>query len=113
MNPLVYSVLHVLSGFALVGFTFQAFIAPHPQFRKSLMICTGVASLLMVIAGFGLAAKMNVGFPLWLLIKLGCWLGISLMSGLAFRMPMFARFYSIIALVLIALAVYCAYYKPV
>jgi NhaP-type Na+/H+ and K+/H+ antiporter len=113
MNPLVYSVVHVLSGFALVAFTFQAFIAPHPQYRQRLMIYTGTASLLMVIAGFGLQATLKTGFPLWLVIKLGCWLGVSLLSGLAFRTPLFARMYSVLALILIAIAVYCVYFKPV
>ena len=113
MNPLIYSVAHVLSGFLLAAFTFQAFIAPHPQFRKRLMIYTGTASLLMLVAGFGLLAKLNTGFPLWVLIKLGCWLGVTLLSSLAFRTPMLARMYSILALALIAIAVYCVYFKPV
>lgn len=113
MNPLIYSVAHVLSGFALVAFTFQAFIAPHPQFRRRLMMYTGIASLLMVVAGFGLVAKLNTGFPLWLLIKMGCWLGISVLCGLSFRTPLLARMYSILALLLIAVALYCVYFRPV
>lgn len=113
MNPLIYSVAHVLSGFVLVAFTFQAFIAPVPQNKRRLMMYTGIASLLMVVAGFGLQAKLNVGFPLWLLIKIACWLGLSALSGLAFRTPLMARMYSLIALVLIAIAVTCVYFKPV
>ena len=113
MNPLIYSVAHVLSAFVLVAFSFQAFIAPKPENKRRLMMYTGIASLLMLVAGFGLQAKLNVGFPLWLLIKIGCWLGVSALAGLAFRSPALARVYSLVALALIAIAVYCVYFKPV
>jgi hypothetical protein len=113
MNPLIYSVVHVLAGFVLVAFTFQAFIAPEPRFRRQLMMFTGIASLLMVVAGFGLQAKLHTGFPLWLIIKIGCWLCLSALAGLAFKRPLFARLYSMLALGLIAIAVYCVYFKPV
>ena len=113
MNPLIYSVLHVLGAFVLVGFTFQAFIAPQPQFRRRLMMYTGIASLIMFVAGFGLEAKLSLGFPLWVLIKIGCWLGLSILAGLAFRTPLLARMYSGVALLLIAVALYCVYFRPV
>ena len=113
MNPLIYAVAHVLSAFVLVAFTFQAFIAPHPQFKRRLMMYTGIASLVMLVAGFGLRAKLNTGFPLWLVIKIVCWLGVSALSGLAFRTPSLARVYSLVALALIAVAVACVYFKPV
>ena len=113
MNPLIYSVAHVLAAFMLVAFSFQAFIAPHPQFKRRLMMYTGIASLLMLVAGFGLQAKLNTGFPLWLIIKIVCWFGVSVLSGLAFRSPALARIYSLVALCLIAIAVYCVYFKPV
>ncbi len=113
MNPLIYSVAHVLSAFVLVAFSFQVFIAPHPQFKRRLMMYTGIASLLMLVAGFGLQAKLNAGFPLWLIIKIVCWFGVSALSGLAFRSPARARIYSLVALGLVAIAVYCVYFKPV
>lgn len=113
MNPLIYSVLHVLSAFVLLAFTFQAFIAPEPRFKRKLMMYTGIASLLMLIAGFGLQAKLHTGFPLWLIIKIVCWLGITALAGMVFKKPAMARTYSIVALLLIAVAVYCVYFKPV
>lgn len=112
MDPLFYSVAHVVAAFVLVAFTFQAFIAPQAEHRKRLMMYTGIASLVMVVGGFGLQAKLHTGFPPWLIVKIACWFGLTLLSGLAFRMPMFARPLSFAAIALIAIAVYCVYFKP-
>jgi uncharacterized membrane protein SirB2 len=112
MDPLIYYVLHVVAAFALTGVTFAACAAPLPEKRRGVMILGGIATLVMVIAGFGLAAKLHYGFPGWLIAKILCWLVLSALGGMAFRKPESARTLSIIALVVIAVAVYCVYYKP-
>ena len=112
MNPVFYSVLHVLAAFVLVGYTFAAFAAPAPEKRGRVMMMTGIAALVMLVSGMGLQAKMHVGWPAWLLVKMVCWLALATLSGIAFRSPSAAGKYSLFALVLIAVAVYCVYVKP-
>ena len=87
MSPLVYQILHVSSAVLLVAFTFQACAAPKADRRKFLMSVTGVLALVVLVAGFGLAAKRGYGFPAWMIVKLVCWLGIAGLSGMAFRKP--------------------------
>ena len=63
MSPIVYQILHVASLLALTGGAFYGF-AGAPETRKKVMMITGLASLLMIVSGFGLLAKLHPGqFP--------------------------------------------------
>ena len=62
LSPAFYYILHVVSILVLTGYTFYAFAAA-PETRKKVMIITGVASLLVLVGGFGLQAKLAVGWP--------------------------------------------------
>ena len=112
MDPSIYYFLHVLGAFVLVGWTYAACVAPAPERRKATMMVTGIASLVMVVAGFGLQAKLQVGFPLWLIVKLVCWLVISALSGIAFRKPESAKGLALVVYLLVVVALACVYFKP-
>ncbi len=111
MSPTVYQVLHVVSLLVLTGYTFYAFAAP-PEARKRVMIITGIASLLALVAGFGLQAKLAVGWPGWLFVKLVCWLGLSALAGIGFRRRGAAGTLAIIAIALAFVAVVMVYTRP-
>lgn len=112
MNPLYYSILHVGSAMLLVGITFQAFAAPHPERRKMSLMLSGILSLVMLVAGFGLLSKYNLGFPVWIMIKLVCWLGLSAMAGIAFRRPQQVGNLSRITTGLLIVALLMVYLRP-
>jgi hypothetical protein len=111
MNVLVYYILHVISVLVLTGYTFYAFAAA-PETRKRVMMITGIASLLALIAGFGLQAKLNYGFPGWLIVKLVCWLGLSALAGFGYRRRGAAGTLALVAVVLAGIAVVMVYTKP-
>jgi hypothetical protein len=111
MNVLVYYILHVISVLVLTGYTFYAFAAG-PETRKRVMMITGIASLLALIAGFGLQAKLNYGFPGWLIVKLVCWFGLSGLAGVGYRRRGAAGTLALVAVVLAAVAVVMVYTKP-
>lgn len=85
----IYTFLHIASALLLTGYTFAAFANPHPSKRKRTLIITGVLSLVMLVGGFGLKAVLykDAGWPLWLLLKIVCWLFLAAVSGIAFRRP--------------------------
>lgn len=113
MNPLIYSILHVVAAFILVGMTFSAFANPAPERRGFVMMVGGIASLVMVIAGFGLHAKLGIqGFPGWLIVKVAAWLALSAVSGIAFRKPTMIGLLAVISMVAVVASVYCVYFKP-
>lgn len=87
MKVPIYQLLHVASMVLLTAIIFQAFANPDPARRKKTLMVTGILSLIMLIGGFGLLAVLKIGFPVWILVKIVCWIGLSAMAGLAFRMP--------------------------
>jgi hypothetical protein len=111
MSPVVYSILHVISILVLTGYTFYAFGAPADT-KKRVMIITGFASLLALVAGFGLQAKLNVGWPGWLIVKILCWLGLSALAGFGYRRRGAAGTLAVVTIVLVTIAVVMVYTKP-
>ncbi len=85
MSPTVYQVLHQISILALTGGIFYGF-AGAPGTRKRVMMITGIASLLILISGFGLLSKLHGNeFSTWVIVKLVAWLGLSAMAGIGYR----------------------------
>ncbi len=114
MNPLFYYILHVFSLVVLTAHTFMAFANPAPENRKRTMIITGIASLLLLVSGFGLLAKVYPGqFPGWMIVKLVCWLGFSGLAGMAYRKVHLRNTLAWIALSLVLVALFMVYLKPV
>jgi len=112
MSAQVYHLMHVASGFLLVALTFQAFAAPFPERRRATMIATGVLALLMLTGGFGLLARMNYGWGSWVFIKVGCWLVVSALAGVAFRRPHLAKPLTLVTTAAVLIAVWAVYWKP-
>ena len=86
MNYQLFSVLHVTSVILLSGVTFAAFAAPQSENRRSCLMMSGVLSLLVFLTGFGVMGMMGLGFPGWAIVKVVCWLALSGLTGMAFRM---------------------------
>ena len=108
MSPNIYSILHVGSIVLLTGWTFYAFAAP-AESRKRVMMITGILSLLALIAGFGLQAKLKVGWPGWLIVKIVCWLGLSALAGFGYRKREAAGTLMVVAAIFVLLAVTMVY----
>lgn len=110
MDPIIYQVLHVASGFLLTALTFRAFAAPTPETRKRILMLSGITSLVMLVGGFGLLAKLGYkASEPWVLAKIACWLGLSALAGIAFRKPEKTGMLSLIATVLIITAIVMVY----
>jgi uncharacterized membrane protein len=113
MSPSFYYVIHVFSMVALIGYSFYAFAGPVPQTKKRVMIVTGIATLLQLIAGFGLIHKLGYSMSSgWIWVKFACWLGLAALPGMAYRRREKAGMFIVIALVLVLIALVMVYYKP-
>ena len=111
MSPTIYYILHVTSVLVLTGYTFYAFAAA-PETRKRVMMITGIASLLALVGGFGLQAKLGYGFPGWLIVKIVCWLGLSALAGFGYRRRGAAGALAVVALLFAFIAIVMVYTKP-
>ena len=107
-----YHVLHLVSLFSLFGATFAAFASPVPERRKFLLAASGIASLLVLISGFGLLAKLQIGFPVWIVVKIVCWFAVSGLAGIAFRRRELVRPLTVLTIVLSVAAVAMVYCRP-
>jgi len=112
MSPSFYQFIHVFSAILLAGSVLA--IAAHPvkSAKRRMMTLTGILSLLVLIGGFGLVAKLyGNDFSMgWLWIKILCWLGLSALAGVAYRISKSASIGA--AAVLVGLAVFMVYFKP-
>ncbi len=112
MPPTVYQVIHLVSLFVLFGYTFYAFAAP-AEIRKKVLMFTGIASLLVLISGFGMISKLyNNQFAAWMIVKLVAWLGLSALAGLGFRRRGSVGIFAVVAIALTLAAVLAVYVKP-
>lgn len=109
MSPTTYYVLHVVSVILLTAFAFQALASSDAARRKQLSILSGIASLVALVGGFGLLAKLGHGWEPWVFVKLGCWLLLSGMVGLAYRFRSLRSLLTLGATALVIAAVYAVY----
>lgn len=103
-----YKLLHLVSVMvvfaSLGGLCFVA-----SEKRRLLVALHGVGMLALLVAGFGLLAKLGFvqgGLPLWAAVKLGIWVALGVVPVLMRKLPSFAR---LILLLSIALGGYSAH----
>ena len=113
MNPAFYYILHVLSLVVLTAQTFMAFANPLPENRKRTLMIAGIASLLMLVSGFGLIAKVYSNhFAGWMIVKIVCWFFLSGLAGIAYRKAHLRGALGVVALGLVTVALFMVYLKP-
>lgn len=83
----IFYIIHVLSISTLFGTCIGACVLPSQENRKKMLMFSGIASLGVFITGFGMQGMLHMGFPGWLLIKIFCWLILSVVVGMFFRTP--------------------------
>ena len=75
------------------------------------MMLTGIFSLLMLIGGFGMLAVLKLGWPVWIFVKIVCWLGLSGMAGMAYRKPEKMLTWKYMSLAFLLVAIVTVYLK--
>ena len=73
MSYETYKLLHVIGLIAL----FLGLGGILAGGRKSFLALHGLGLLIMLVAGFGMQAKGSLGFPGWMIAKLGVWVLIA------------------------------------
>lgn len=120
----VYKVLHIFAVVMLFvslgGLTLHAVNGGTKESnlgRKMVAISHGVAMIIILVAGFGLLARLQVmaagiAFPLWVWLKLGIWVVMGALVAIPYRKPELARPLWLLLPVLGAVAAAVAIYKP-
>lgn len=82
--------------------------------RKMVLVLHGLGSFLILLAGFGLLAKLGLasGFPGWLWPKLAIWAVLSAVIAIPYRSQQAARILLVITPLLVLAAALFAVLKP-
>ena len=117
MSYTFYKTLHLISIMAIFlgfGISIALALARAEQSKVRILgaILSGVGLLVALISGFGMQAKGSLGFPNWLLAKIGVWLVIGGLTVLIKRMPNLAAVWWILLLGLGGVATWLAIFKP-
>jgi hypothetical protein len=110
--PAIFHVLHLVFLFLLFGLSFSALADPRPERRKKMLMYSGISSLVVFLAGFALLGYLSIGFPGWIIVKLICWLVLSALAGLAFRLRESTEKLQAIAIACVLIAVTMVYFRP-
>lgn len=118
MDLLSFKVLHIFGLFlvftGLGGLIVQTLLGggDDTKVRKLTGIAHGVGLLIVLVSGFGAIAKLQAGFPLWVLLKIVVWLLFGGIIVVIRRKPDLAALLWWILPLLGAFAGYLAIFKP-
>lgn len=80
--------------------------------RKWIAIFHGLGLVLVLVAGFGMIAKLGIGFPGWVLAKIAIWVTLGSIGAVVARKRNLAGMIWIFVITLGLAASYLARYKP-
>ena len=103
MDPAIYKLIHYLGIFFLLSGLGGLIFAEKDKIKLA-GISHGIGLLLVLLGGFGMQAKMHIGFPSWFIVKIAIWLilGASLVIAKRQLLPPVATWLLVIALAGIA-----------
>ena len=106
-----YKIIHLV-GIAALAMGVGGMMAGGDK-RKVFFILQGVALLVMLVSGFGLLARLKLGFPHFAMVKLVVWfvIGVTPMLLRRFRAPAIAAI--LISLTLVGIMAWLGVVKPV
>lgn len=106
----IYRLVHFAGVFTLLFSFGSLFIGKN--YNKGAAMGHGVGLLMILISGFGMQATLNLGFPVWLIIKILIWLIFGATIVLA-KKSILSSFVAWIIIMTLALsAVYLAQKRP-
>jgi hypothetical protein len=114
---LIYKAVHIV-GIMMVFLSFGLMIArttlspEDKSFKKLGGMLSGIGLFAMLLGGFGMLAKMKLGFPVWIIIKTVLWVILGGSIAIANRKAELGKPLVFGIILLGAIATYVALAKP-
>ncbi len=110
MDATIYKIIH-LTGIAAIALGVGGMMAGGSN-RKPFAICQGIGLLVMLVSGFGLLAKLHLGYPHFAIVKTVLWVVIAILPMLARRLKLPVAAAMLISLSLVGLMAWLGVIKP-
>ena len=117
MRHQLYQIIH-LTGVFMVFLAYGGMIvrsalgSDNKGLRRLGAMTSGIGLFLILLGGFGLLARLNYGWPLWILIKVAIWVILGAMIALINRKPEYSQISWWSTVVLGVLALLMVVLKP-
>ncbi len=108
MDIITYKLIHFI-GLFLLMFSLGSLFT---KYNKAAAAGHGIALILILLGGFGMQAKMHLGMPSWLIVKLVIWLIFGATVVLAKRKVLQGPIVYVMMVGLAAVAAYLGLYRP-
>ena len=110
MDSTTYKIIHLI-GISALALGVGGMMAGGSN-RRPFAICQGVGLVVMLVSGFGLLAKLQLGFPHFALVKTVLWVVIALLPMLARRLKLPVAAAMLISLTLVGIMAWLGVMKP-
>ena len=110
MDATIYKIIH-LTGIAAIALGVGGMMAGGSN-RKPFAICQGVGLLVMLVSGFGLLAKLHLGYPHFAILKTVLWVVIAILPMLARRLKLPLAAAMLISLTMVGIMAWLGVMKP-
>ena len=111
MDALTYKIIH-LTGISVLALGVGGMMAGGEK-RKTFAILQGIGLLVMLVSGFGLLAKLGLGYPHFAIVKTVLWLLIGALPVIFRKLKTPLPACILISLILVGIMAYLGVVKPV
>ena len=110
MDALTYKIIH-LTGISALALGVGGMMAGGEK-RKTFAMMQGIGLLVMLVSGFGLLAKLGLGYPHFAIVKTVLWLLIGALPVIFRKLKTPLPAAILISLILVAVMAYLGVVKP-
>src|SRR4051812_18674621 len=110
MDAITYKIIHLI-GISVLALGVGGMMAGGEK-RKTFAILQGVGLLVMLVSGFGLVAKLGLGFPHFAIVKTVLWLVVALLPMLFRKLKTPLPAAILISLTLVGILAWLGVMKP-
>jgi len=110
MDPLIYKIIHLI-GISALALGVGGMMAGGEK-RKTFAILQGIGLLVMLVSGFGLLAKLGLGFPHFAIVKTALWLVIGMLPMLFRKLKTPLSVAILVSLTLVGIMAWLGVMKP-
>jgi hypothetical protein len=110
MDYTTYKIIHLI-GISILGLGVGGMMAGGPN-RKAFAICQGIGLLVMLVSGFGLLAKLKLGYPPFAMVKTVVWLVIAMLPLIFRKLKLPVGVAITISLTLVGIMAWLGVMKP-